>query len=255
MASHGALETYRRAAAVALPPALLLTAWLVFRPPPSDQATPAAVLAARVAQATPSRSRTEVFAHIYEAGLWGKNEAGVPNSGTGSTAELTVVYRAYLQHFLEEHDIHSVVDAGCGDWEFSRLIDWSGVDYKGYDLVESVVQQDRTLYAAPNREFIVADVVEADLPPADLLICKHVLQHLPSGDVAKFLKQLPKYKHALLVDGVDSESLTAPNAEIVAGQYRPIDLTQPPFNLHAQKELLYFDGLDTHEVLHFERGR
>lgn len=235
--AQGPLEAYRWTAAIVLPFALLLLAWLVLRGPSS------------------SASREEAFVHIYEAGLWGTNEAGVANSGTGSTVELTVVYRAYLQNFLKEHGIHSVVDAGCGDWEFSRVIDWSGIDYKGYDIVESVVQQDRRQYGAPDRQFYVADVVEADLPPADLLIVKHVLQHLPNRDVAKFLKQLPKYRHAIFVDGVDSETLTAPNVDIVAGQYRPIDLTRPPFALRAQKELLYFDGLDTHEVLHFERGR
>jgi len=247
MASQGALETYRRTAAIALPFALLFLAVLLLRPPPAPaQPAPAG---------PPSAPLSGVFTNVYEAGQWGTNEAGVPNSGTGSTVERTVVYRAYLQNFLKEHDIHSVVDAGCGDWEFSRLIDWSGVDYKGYDVVESIVQQDRKLYGAPNRQFFVADILEADLPPADLLIVKHVLQHLPNRDVAKFLKQLPKYAHAVLVDGVDSQTLTAPNADIVAGQYRPLDPTQPPFNLRAQKDLLYWDGLDMHEVLHVQRGR
>lgn len=240
-------ETYRRTAGFALPPAIVGIAFLLVHPPPPPPRP------YRPPPALPT-SRAEAFERVYEAGLWGTNEAGVANSGTGSTVALTVVYRAYLQDFLKQHDIHSVVDAGCGDWEFSRVMDWSGIDYKGYDLVPSIVEEDRKRYGAPDRQFFVADVVEADLPPADLLICKHVLQHLPNRDVSRFLKQLPKYKHALFVDGIDGETLTAPNVDISPGQYRPIDLTRPPFGLHAQKELLYFDGLDTHEVLHFERA-
>jgi SAM-dependent methyltransferase len=246
MASLGALETYRRTAAIALPFALLFLAVLLVRPPPPP--------AQRLKGSLPPKPLVEVFTNVYEAARWGTNEAGVPNSGPGSTVERTVVYRAYLQNFLKEHDIHSVVDAGCGDWEFSRLIDWSGVDYKGYDVVESIVERDRELYAAPDRQFFVADILETDLPPADLLIVKHVLQHLPNRDVARFLKQLPKYQHAILVDGVDSYALTASNVDIVAGQYRPLDPTQPPFNLGARKDLLYWDGLDMHEVLHVQRG-
>ena len=140
----------------------------------------------RPATASPS----QVFGQIYSSGSWGKNDAGEGYSGTGSTVEATVVYRAFLQAFMKTHDVHSVVDAGCGDWEFSRTIDWTGVDYKGYDIVAPVIQKDTKRYAAPNIAFFVANIVEDDLPTADLLVCKNVLQHLPNGDVARFLARL-----------------------------------------------------------------
>ena len=38
------------------------------------------------------------------------------------------------QQFLKDNAIRSVVDAGCGDWEFSQAIDWTGIDYKGARL-------------------------------------------------------------------------------------------------------------------------
>jgi SAM-dependent methyltransferase len=144
-----------------------------------------------------------------------------------------------------------VVDAGCGDWEFSRAIDWSGIDYKGYDIVEAVVKSDQERFGKPNIQFFVGDVVEGDLPAADLLISKHVLQHLPTADVQRFLEQASKFKHVLFTNGVNPTSLTANNnVDIRAGEYRELDLLRPPFILRGVKVLSYWDGLHMHQVVH-----
>jgi SAM-dependent methyltransferase len=167
--------------------------------------------------------------------------------------EATVVYRAYLQAFLKRHKIRSVVDAGCGDWESTQAIDWSGIDYKGYDIVEAIITKNRKRFSAPSIHFFVANIVEEDLPTADLLICKHVLQHLPNRDVMKFLPQLARYKHALLVNGVDAETFTAENHDIAVGEYRPLDLTSKPFALPGKKVLMYWDGFHMHQVVYISR--
>ncbi len=190
------------------------------------------------------------FAAIYDKGTWAKRTDGAGTSGVGSTAHATLLYRTYLQQFLAEHDIHSVVDAGCGDWEFSQSIDWTGIDYKGYDIVPSVVEQDVKRFGKPNIQFFTADIVTTDLPPADLLISKHVLQHLPTAAVQQFLLQARKYKHVLLVDGVDRVTLTGTNTDIAPGQYRTLDVTQPPFSVPGARELTYYDGHLMHQVVH-----
>ncbi len=203
---------------------------------------------------TRSRPETEEpFAKIYKDKLWGANEKGEGHSGGGSTLRATVVYRAYLQEFLKEHRIRTVVDAGCGDWEFSQSLNWSGIDYKGYDIVPAVIEKNRKLYSAPNVQFFTANIVEADLPAADLLICKHVLQHIPNRDVAKFCAQLPKYKHVLLINGVDAATFSANNSDIEAGHYRPLDVTRAPFSLPGKKVLNYWDGVDMHQIVHLVR--
>src|SRR5262245_4462562 len=82
-------------------------------------------------------SAQQVFTHIYRHGTWGKSESCAGTSGSGSSLRATLIYRAFLQQFIKDNAIRSVVDAGCGDWEFSRTLDWSGIDYKGFDIVES----------------------------------------------------------------------------------------------------------------------
>lgn len=200
-------------------------------------------------------SRQAAFDEIYKAATWGTNADGVGNSGFGSKLQTTLLYRTFLAQMMKDLKVQSVVDAGCGDWEFSQAIDWTGIDYKGYDIVPAVIKHDKEKYGKPTIQFFNADIIETDLPPADLLISKHVLQHLPSADVQKFLtKQLPKYKYIVLTDGVSRDTLSSTNPDIKPGQYRPLDLTQPPFNVHGAKVLTWWDGVNMHQVL-FIRGK
>jgi SAM-dependent methyltransferase len=196
---------------------------------------------------------TKAFTEIYDDKVWGAGSGSLGTSGMGSTVEATIVYRPFLQDFMKQHGVKSVVDAGCGDWEFSSTMDWTGIDYTGVDIVAAVIAEDQKKYGAPNIKFQTADIVRTQLPAADLLICKDVLQHLPAEDVLTFLAQLPKYKDALITDTVDKHTLTAENHEITPGQFRPLDLTQPPFNLPALKVLTYFDGSHMHQVLWIHR--
>ncbi len=196
------------------------------------------------------KTTQEAFEGVYKDAVWGTNLGDAGTSGTGSTLESTALYRTFLASFMKNNDIHSVVDAGCGDWEFSQTIDWSGVDYKGYDIVAALVERNKKTFEKPNIQFFAANIVETDLPPADLLISKHVLQHLPTADVQKFLKQLPKYKHVLLINGVETDTLSAQSADVRPGSYRKLDLTLPPFSLNGLKVLTYLDGHDMSQVIH-----
>lgn len=263
--------TYPRFAAVALPPLVIAVAVLVYRdldrvahapaPPPPPAAPevppppapppppPAATLGAPAAPAAASA----VFDSIYAEATWGKNAEGKGSSGSGSTLASTAVYRAYLQAFMKEHHITSVVDAGCGDWEFSKAIDWTGIDYKGYDIVPSVIAKNQAKHASSNVHFYVANIVTDELPSADLLVSKHVLQHLPNADVATFLQTLPKYRHVLLTDSVQKSTLSGDNRDIPVGEYRPLDPTRPPFSLPATKVLTWWDGDHMHQVVHLAR--
>lgn len=253
--------TYSRVAAVALPPMFIAVLYLLYRdfdhlansggPATPVVAEPASKPA--VAANPSSRSAAEVFGGIYRDQLWGVNDAGEGTSGTGSTVEATSLYRAYLQTFMKEHDIKSVVDAGCGDWEFSRTMDWTGIEYKGFDVVASVIASNTKKFTSANVHFAVANILTDELPPADLIISKHVLQHLPNADVKRFLARLGQYRHALLTDGVNPRSLSSDNPDIPIGAFRYLDPTQPPFSLEGRKALTWWDGLHMQQVVHLER--
>ena len=177
---------------------------------------------------------TQTFNRIYSEGVWGRNVAGAGTSGTGSTLEITREYRAYLQEFIKKHRVTSIVDAGCGDWSFSRTIDWADASYLGVDIASDVIEADRKKYQKGKIAFRVGDITD-ELPAADLLISKDVLQHLPNALVHKFIRNNLKrgrYKWVLLTNDRGSG-----NADTIPGGYRAIDLAAPPFAVKGLVDL------------------
>ena len=116
------------------------------------------------------------FGKIYERNAWGYG------SGVGSLPLNNIQYMELVRTFIARNRLGSVVDFGCGDWQFSRFINWSGVRYIGVDVVEAVIEQNRALLTGPRIEFHTFETV-AQVPEADLLLCKDVFQHLSNRTV------------------------------------------------------------------------
>ncbi len=193
-----------------------------------------------------------VFSHVYEQRLWGVNEDHTPSSGWGSLPQFVIPYKQFLVDFMRENQIHSIVDVGCGDWIFSRQIDWSSIQYTGVDVVADVIERNLFQFSAPNITFLHGDLLHMDLPEADLLVCKDVLQHLTNADIHLFLTKLKKFKYCLITNDffTDAEMVGPENRDIpYRGPHRPLDLTKPPFNVAGIKVLTYPIGAHAKQVL------
>lgn len=185
------------------------------------------------------KSKAE-FNEIYEKAKWATfyydcSNAYRGSSGYGSIPHNAKPYLNFLKKFIIKNHIKSVVDFGCGDWQLAREIDWHRVEYLGIDVVPSLIDHHNKYFKAQNIHFLEADGVHIELPKADLLICKDVLQHLPLKDIQIFLKQLSKFKYAILVDTVDLHNPSNNNREIDLGDFRPLDLSSEPFCLPGEK--------------------
>ncbi|MGK7873168.1 MAG: class I SAM-dependent methyltransferase [Xenococcaceae cyanobacterium] len=206
------------------------------------------------------------FSNIYHQHKW----AGRSRSGSGSDLENVFVYLGILQSLLNdsERSINSVVDLGCGDWSFSKTINWGTISYTGIDIVPELIDDLNTGYGNRKIKFIHANIVDDKLPKADLAICKDVLQHLSNKSVGIILRKLMQYKYALITNDIYRGlrmsnwlsnvrvPLQRPNTEINDGGSRPLNLTKEPFNFPA-KELLCYEVkysffLFTKQVLLFE---
>jgi SAM-dependent methyltransferase len=188
---------------------------------------------------------TNTFNRIYAEGTWGRDVAGKGTSGTGSTLEITREYRAYLEDFIKTHHIKSVVDAGCGDWTFSSAIDWNGASYLGVDIASDVIATVRAKHEKANITFQVGDITD-DLPAADLLISKDVLQHLSNELVHNFIEnnlRKRKYKWVILTNDRGNT-----NSDVESGGYRAIDLSAPPFDVKGLVDLPIKFGNETTKV-------
>ena len=85
--------------------------------------------------------------------------------GSGSTIESTRLIRSYLPKIAEKYGIQTVVDAGAGDLHWIRGVLWD-VDYQGFDLLPR------------HTDVIQFDITKDVLPKADMILCRHVLNHL-----------------------------------------------------------------------------
>ena len=196
-----------------------------------------------------------VFTQIYTNAVWGKNDQGEGFSGGGSLLKNAQEYINFLEQFMAEHDIKSVVHAGCGDWEFSRYINWGSINYSGYDVVAHVINKNITLYSKPNINFFHLNFVKHALPPADLLVCKEVLQHLTNADILQFLPQCSNYKYCLFTNEVYPKTLSSDNPDIGVGGGHKIDLSKAPFNMKGTVVLNYYIGNTVRQIFLIDNTR
>ena len=168
----------------------------------------------------------ERFEQIYATNEW------VKGSGEGSFPINNRGYIAFLEGFLREHAIESVVDLGCGDWQFSKDIDWGHSHYHGFDIVASVIVGNRKRYSSETVRFSAYSGDFNELPGGDLLIAKDVLQHWSDETIERFLPHLRRYRYALITNCVNPEGETV-NVDIQDGDARYLDLRLPPFSIAA----------------------
>lgn len=174
------------------------------------------------------RDLKQVFERIYAHNDWGHG------SGEGSLAVHVRPYVKFLQRFLSGHRVGSVVDFGCGDWQFSQAIRWDGIDYRGYDIVPSVVAANRLRHESANVSFHEIGTSFDTLPPADLVIVKDVLQHWSDETIRNFLPVLSRYRLALITNCVSPSGVTE-NLPIADGDFRCLDVRRPPFGVNARE--------------------
>lgn len=181
----------------------------------------------------------QVFSDIYRNNFWGNG------SGPGSTPQITFEYRSYLEEKIYNIRPKNIVDLGCGDFQFMSLVRLPReVQYFGVDCVPEVVEKVKVIYETDNLSFISGDIRDLDSikglvspeKPIDLVLVKDVLIHWPNNEVKKFLDRLLKLcRFAIITNQVDGNE----NKDIVAGDYRPLNIEVDPFNVKVEEEFVW----------------
>jgi len=193
-----------------------------------------------------SEDTEEVFTEIYNNHYWGSPS----RSGGGSLPKNLRSYIKILNDFIIRKDIKSILDLGCGDFYYFKTIDLSNIEYTGIDIVPDLIKANNNTYGKVNVNFIHGDVANSEYPKADLVICKHVMQHLPNSEVHKIIEKISKYKYCILLNET-SYRLKA-NRDIIPGKTRPINLRLSPFNLTPTDSHIFTIRGVPHEILIFE---
>ncbi len=172
------------------------------------------------------KSNRSVFSKIYRDALWGSGET---LSGAGSTLENSQVVRRALPELLRRLNAQSLIDAGCGDFNWMSTLALPDVAYIGIDVVPEIIRGNQQRYASAERAFLLADITRDPLPRADVVLCRHCLIHLPNRQVQAAIANFEKSGIQFLL------ATTFPalerNDDIWPGSFRPINLRSSPFNL------------------------
>jgi len=191
----------------------------------------------------------DAMTQIYEQHLWGTNHKPF-YSGEGShNPTLVKPYLQVVQAFLKSFKAPiSVCDLGCGDFNIGKELVKYSQKYIGVDIVESLIDYNTKHFKASNLAFLCLDIAKDDLPKADVVIVRQVLQHLSNIEITAILEKLTQYKYILLTEHLPNGTF-APNKDIISGQgirikkQSGLNILKPPFNFQIveKKEFLSMD--------------
>ena len=173
-------------------------------------------------------STEERFTRIYELNAWTSQES---RSGRGSEIAATENLRRHLPILLARFDIHAILDAPCGDFNWMQhVVRGTGLRYLGGDIVRPLIAENSRRHGAENISFICLDIIRDPLPPADLMIVRDCLFHFSRADIWAFLENFCKAEIPYLLT-TSHVGAKVSNGDIETGGFRLLDLFAEPFNL------------------------
>jgi SAM-dependent methyltransferase len=170
--------------------------------------------------------RQRIFAEIHSKRIWGDGESA---SGPGSGVVRASVFRCELEALLRDLGVSSVLDAPCGDFNWLPTFELGRVRVIGVDIVADLIATNQQRNLRPGTRFIIADMVTDPLPQADLVFCRDGLVHLTNEEILKTLANFRRSGARWLLTTTFVARQT--NPDIRTGEWRPLNLEKPPFNL------------------------
>ena len=169
-------------------------------------------------------SLKETFTDIYNKNTW---ESAESVSGMGSEFKATQMIRNELPVIFKKFHIDSMLDIPCGDFNWMRYVNKSGVNYIGADIVEPLIEKNKEQY--PDVDFRVLDLTSSDLPKVDLIFVRDCLGHLSNNNVITAIDNMKRSGSKYLLS--TSFTKIVHNNDIENGFWKPINLLVEPFNL------------------------
>ena len=186
----------------------------------------------------------DAMQQVYDLHLWGGKDFDFYSGDGSHNIKIIEPYLHSVSTFLKSHNNSlTVCDLGCGDFNIGKQLINYTKKYIGIDIVENLIERNKTLFKTENLEFHCLNIVEDELPKTDCVILRQVLQHLSNTEIQKIIKKLSHYKYLILTEHLPVGNFT-PNIDIISGQgirikkNSGVNLLEAPFNLkivEAQK--------------------
>ena len=177
---------------------------------------------ARVVGITDAKS---IFTEIYRQRAWGSNESV---SGPGATLARAQTFKGDLAALLTEIKVTSVLDAGCGDFNWMKEVNLDSVRYLGIDVVSDIIAVNQRKYGKDSRTFASLNMITNQMPHVDVILCRDTLVHLSLRDIFATLENFKRSGsiYLLTTTFVDYRN----NEDIRTGGWRRLNLEHEPFN-------------------------
>lgn len=193
----------------------------------------------------------DIFSGIYKRNEWG----GTPGSfysGEGTHHPDTLRYIQQVNAFIAERKIKSVLEIGCGDFHVSgQILQNLDVSYLGGDVVDDLIAHHQKNYQTDKIRFQKINAIDDELPSADLIIIRQVLQHLSNDHIQKILNKLSKFKYALITEHLPASPQAEYNLDKITGPHirmkfnSGVFIDKPPFSIRNTETFLEYPHDDT----------
>ena len=170
----------------------------------------------------------EIFSRIYHENVWGDAESV---SGPGSRRDRAADFLDDLVAALRELEVHSLLDAACGDFNWAGPVAEAVDHYVGADVVPELVAANQARHASPRRAFLRLDITRDALPAADAVLCRDCLVHFSFADVWSAIENIQGSgaRYLIATTFVDRTY----NVEARTGWWRTLNMQAPPFAFGA----------------------
>lgn len=178
----------------------------------------------------------DVMDQIYELNLWGGKEFDFYSGAGSHNPKIINPYIESVMAFFKTFKEPLVVcDLGCGDFNIGKQLLQCTKKYIAIDIVESLINRNRTLYKQNHLEFHCLDIAKDELPPGDCIILRQVLQHLSNTEIQNVLNKISVCKYIMLTEHLPLDNFT-PNKDMISGQgirlkqTSGVNILEAPFN-------------------------
>ena len=167
----------------------------------------------------------EVFTAIHSENAWGNSES---KSGEGSEVKQARELIESLPEFLKKHQLHSLLDLPCGDFNWMEHVDYGSTTYTGADIVENIINRNQQLYASEQRVFKKLDLTSDLLDKVDVIFIRDCLVHLSYEYIHRAFENIRRagITYLLITSYIRSDT----NYDIVTGGWRKLNFQKAPFN-------------------------
>jgi spore maturation protein CgeB len=178
--------------------------------------------------------------HYDVARYWEQRYASGSNSGSGSYGRLARFKARFLNEFVCEHEITSVIELGCGDGAQLTLAEYP--QYTGLDISSTVIEQCRGLFADDaSKQFEVYDPATFDpsLYEAELALSLDVVFHLSNDQIYRdYLDHLFAVASRFVIIFSNSDEGGRPGVNESAGYVRFRDVLADVAEWYPQWKLI-----------------